>query len=124
MLDNFIKEISKELELDSPLTADVPGTYVFPLSEDIKIYISNTPQGISFDGGFNLVSSKQEETFTQLLLANLFGQGTRGAVVGLSEDGKAIKFSKTIEATDYKVFKENLEDFVNLIDFWIDEFKI
>lgn len=123
MLENYIKEIAKELELERPLTTEVPGVFVFPLNEEIRIFISNTPQGIYFESGFAIDPlSKQEELFTQLLLANLFGQGTRGAIMGISEDGKKVKISKLLfENVDYKSFTEALEDFINLIDFWIEE---
>jgi len=122
MLDNFMKEIAKELELENPLTSEVPGVYVFSL-DDIKIYISTISQGIYFECTLSPNESSQQETlYANLLLANLFGEGTHGAALGLTEDGKAVRLSQLLDVnTNYKSFKEALEDFVNIVDFWSAE---
>jgi hypothetical protein len=117
-----MKDIAKELELENPLTSEVPGVYVFPLDEEIKIYISTIPQGIYLESTFPYSSPHQEELFTRLLMANLFGEGTNGAALGLAEDGKVVKLTQLIAGTtSYKSFKEALEDFVNIVDFWHEE---
>lgn len=122
MLENFMKDIAKELELENPLTSEVPGVYVFPLDEEIKIYISTILQGIYLESTFPYSSSHQEELFARFLLANLFGGETNGAVLGLTEDGKSVKLSQLIAGSvNYKSFKEALEDFVNIVDFWHEE---
>lgn len=113
-----MKDIAKELELENPLTSEVPGVYVFPLDEEIKIYISTILQGIYLESTFPYSSSHQEELFARFLLANLFGGETNGAVLGLTEDGKSVKLSQLIAGSvNYKSFKEALEDFVNIVDF-------
>ncbi|MBS4168099.1 type III secretion system chaperone [Parachlamydia sp. AcF125] len=123
MLDNHMKRLAAELELENSMTTETPGVYAFPLSEDIKIYILTISEGIYFECAFApCPSTRQEELFTQLLLANLFGQGTRGATLGLSEEGKLVKLSQLLEnKEDYQLFKNNLEDFINSVDFWSEE---
>jgi len=118
-----MKELAKELELENSLTSEVPGVYVFSLDEDIKIYISTISQGIYFECTFSPTESSQQEIlYTNLLLANLFGEGTNGATIGLTEEGKALRLSQLINAnTNYKSFKETLEDFINIVDFWNEE---
>ncbi|CCB85482.1 type III secretionT3S chaperone [Parachlamydia acanthamoebae UV-7] len=123
MLENHMKQLAEELEFENSMTSETPGIYVFPLDQDIKIYISSIPQGIYFECAVApCPTTRQEELFTQLLLANLFGQGTRGAILGLSEDNKSVKLTQVLEnKEDYQLFKDNLEDFVNSVDFWSEE---
>jgi hypothetical protein len=54
--------------------------------------------------------------------ANLFGRGTRGAAIGLNEEGKLLTLSLELDYNNsFKEFKENLEDFISVIDFWRTE---
>lgn len=65
---------------------------------------------------------KEEELYTQMLLANLFGQGTYGAVISLDDDARHIELSRTIDYdVNFKDFKDILEDFINAVDFWREE---
>ena len=57
-----------------------------------------------------------------MLHGNLFGIGTRGAVLGASIDGNLLTLSKEVEYTpDYKEFKDLVEDFINMVDYWREE---
>lgn len=123
MLSAFMQEFTKELELDKPLPQDVPGVFVIPLDVGLSITISSMPQGIFF---YSVVApipkDKEEAFFTEALLGNLFGQGTKGATLGLSEDGRMLTLSRAIDYdVNYKEFKELLEDFINSVDFWREE---
>lgn len=123
MIDKFMRQLAQELELDESIATAVDGTYIIPL-DDIKITIVSLP-----DGGFFLSSnlapcplSNKEQFFTKALHGNLFGQGTHGATLGLSEDGNVLTLSRVMNYnTDYKGFKETLEDFINAMDFWREE---
>jgi hypothetical protein len=56
------------------------------------------------------------------LEANLFGRGTRNAIIGLTEDGKLLTLSAELDYNStYKEFKEKLEDFVTILDYWRKE---
>jgi len=124
VLDNHMKQLSKELELEVPLEAKVPGVYNFPLEEGVTITISAMqPEGFSLAATIGPAPKSQEEMFfTQMLLANLFGQGTRGAVLGLDEDGVLMKLSRVVDyKVEYRDFRDILEDFINAVDFWRDE---
>ena len=53
------------------------------------------------------------------MMANLFGQGTKGGILGINAEGTMLTLSRTVDfAVDYKDFKEFLEDFINVMDFW------
>ena len=48
--------------------------------------------------------------------AILFGQGTKGAVLGLSEDGSQLTLTQDIDYNaEYKEFRDTLEDFASIL---------
>src|ERR1700733_7350477 len=115
MLDRFMQQLSKDLEIEENLTTEVPNTYSLPLDENTRITISQTQQGISFICILGKEKKQQEEAFyTRLLLGNLFCQGTRGSGLGLSEDGNQLTLTHTLDYNvDYKEFRDTIEDFLN-----------
>lgn len=123
MLSSFMQEFTKELELNKPFPQDVPGVYKIPLEADLSILITTIPEGISFTSNLAQIPKGKEESFyTHALLGNLFGQGTKGAVLGLTDDGRMLTLSHLIDYDiNYKEFKETLEDFINSVDFWRKE---
>ena len=54
--------------------------------------------------------------------ANLLGQGTGGAAIGIDSSEKFFILTHTFPfEINYKTFHESLEDFLNYIDFWKEE---
>lgn len=124
MLENFLTQLAKEMELENvSFASEVPGVFAFPLDEGLTVLISEAGSGFSLKTSVAPCPHVKEEAFlTQAMLANLFGQGTFGAVLGLTIDGNTLVLSKVVEhQTDYKEFKEILEDFINAVDYWHDE---
>ena len=123
MLDTYMSQLQKEMNLPRSLQGEIPGIYTLPLEDDLKVSLSSIGNGIAFQ--CNLMKcpkGNEEELYTHALLANLFGQGTDGAVLGLSENGKLLTLSREInDPVKYKEFKEILEDFINVVDFWRQE---
>jgi len=62
-------------------------------------------------------------TLRKLLSANLFGQGTGGAVLSLDEDRGEILLSRTfdVSAVDSRVFIEQLDVFASHVEAWTAE---
>ncbi len=48
MLSAYIKDLSAELGLDTPLPEVSPGSYALTLEDDIVIQINKTGEGVSF----------------------------------------------------------------------------
>lgn len=123
MLDQLIKQFADEMELPQfPFVT--PGTYKIPLDEGVEINITSTPgEGILLTSTFApCPKSNQEYFYMQLLLADLFGQGTRGGVLGINLEGTQLTLSQSVDYNiDYKGFKELLEDFINILDYWREE---
>lgn len=124
MIPEYIQKFADELQFENGLEPQTPGVYLIPFDDDINVKLTVlAPQGFALDA--NIAScppGNKEQLFSNLLLGNLFAQGTRGAIIGLNEDGNMLTLSKAVEYNvDYKVFKETLEDFVTTIDFWREQ---
>lgn len=120
MLEAFIQELALEMEVGETLPMEVPGVYVLPLDEDMKVLITAIPEGYFLSCVIAPFPAMNREKFvTQAMLGNLFGQGTHGGVLGLSENGNLVKLTKVVFSTvDYRGFRDVVEDFINTIDYW------
>ncbi len=123
MLEPFIQKLTQEMELEGSLATQVAGVFALPLEENVAVTIIDRPPGFALSCSLCQPPTKNEEAYlTRLMLGNLFGQGTKGAILGLNSDGNLLTLSQTIDYTiNYKEFKDILEDFVNSVDFWRDE---
>lgn len=124
MLEKYIPLLIKELELgDTNLASGVPGVYALPLEEGLAINISEIGQGVQFTSNIAPFPKANQEMFaTRAMFGNLFGQGTHDAVLGLTADGNTLTLTRAIEYNiDYKEFRENLEDFITVVDLWREE---
>jgi hypothetical protein len=126
MLAKYIQQLVKELEMQGSLATEVPGVYDFPIDEEISVTISDIPQGFTMTSTFADAPSENEELFyTQALLANLYGEGTEGCILGLDAEGEKLILSRKIDYNiEYKEFKDLIEDFLNNVEFWRDEVKV
>lgn len=123
-LKELIKGLEKEWDLDVPLPLEVPGVYTIPLDAGLNFTIASLPEG-----GFRLSSTlapapqiNLETAYQALLLANLFGQGTKGAILGLNDAGTLLTLSREIEYdVNLNDFNNIVEDFINSMDFWREE---
>jgi hypothetical protein len=125
MLSEMVKELYAEWETPVP-PQDVPGIYTVRLEEGVSFTISSyANNGIVLNTAVAEVSPKAgEEFFAHLLYANLFGQGTKGATIGLNESGNLLTLSHLIEYdVNFKEFRDFVEDFINTMDFWRNESK-
>lgn len=124
MLEKHIQKLIEDFELkDTTLASEVPGTYAFPLDDGLTIMISEIPNGLTMKCSVAPYPKVKEEIFsTQAMLGNLFGQGTRGSVLGLTMDGNTLTLTQVVDYNiNYKEFRDILEDFINSVDFWRDE---
>jgi len=123
MLERFMEGIAKELQLDRPLEPSAPGVFVLPLDAMAVIEVSLLQRNYLLRSAVApCPKQQQEEFYTQMLLANLFGQGTAGATLGLSSDGETIILSHLLSGDiDYREFRDAVEDFMNSVDFWRSE---
>lgn len=143
LLSSFIEELAKDLELAETPLADNAGAYSFPFGKTLIVGIStlqgvlgtNGTQNSSRFGAINSATDRPifyfsaflgpcpkencEDFFSKAMLANLFGKGTGGAVIGLNEEGNTLTLTKKVtDQLNYAAFKLMIEDFVNYVDLW------
>lgn len=123
-LATFMKQLSYEMEAD-PSTLESGGgggVYKLPLEENLVITISKTEEGVTlFSEIADCPKGNREEFLSEMLLGNLFGQGTSHAILGLSQTGQKMTLSRHIQQVSYTEFMEIVEDFINIVDFWREE---
>lgn len=122
-VEKYIQEFAKELEVTPEELRKSTSEYFIPLDEQFGISLFPTSQGfLLISKGTPYSENKSMELFTQALYGNLFGRATRGAVIGLNEEGNLLTLSKSVEYTaSYKEFREAIEDFINTAQFWRQE---
>ncbi len=120
-----MKQLAQELEVDDLLEPGSTGNYKLPLEEDLAINITPLSKGFYLFCNITPCPKANREVFySDALLANLFGQGTHGAILGLSEDGGRVTLSYAADySVEYKEFRDSLEDFINTVDFWREEIR-
>lgn len=123
MLNNLMKLLAKDMQVEGDFGSGIPGSYLIPFEEDTEVSIKETNEGIVINCIIcPIPGKKQENFFVQALLGDLFGQGTMGSVLGITDDGKQLILWRDFPySPDYKEFKNNLEDFLNAVDFWRDQ---
>ena len=123
MLEKLIAQFTEEFSLEDPLLPGEDKRYHLSFEDDVEIDLWAKDDRIRLKSEIGEIPSKQTDTFIlKVLEANLFGMGTRDGVIGLAEDGKLLTLSLELEYTiGYKEFKEKLEDFISVIDFWRKE---
>jgi hypothetical protein len=121
--------LQKQLEaLCSELSIAMPEmgkdqSYALELNPDVVIHLKSLDPGVSFHAKLVSCPKKSlEDLFIHLMRANLLGQGTGGARLGLSDTNDALTLSldQPFEL-DRKTFKETLENFANYVVYWRDE---
>jgi hypothetical protein len=122
MLEHFIQKITNELEISKPKSVDGK-SYELRINQDVSIQLSDLKPGISM---YALIREcperKKEDLFIWLSKANMLGQGTGGARIGLEENEKYLTLLHELPyEVDYKLFKELIEDFVNYLIYWREE---
>lgn len=126
MLKEYMIKWVDELGLPKEI-ATLRGTgYSIPMDEETTIELKEMGQGFSLFCKIVAVPEKgKEEFYIHMLHGNLLGQATEGASLGLTEEGNYLTLSYDIDyPVDYNQFKDIVEDFFNVVDFWREEARL
>lgn len=126
MLKDYIIQMEREFELPDPLDRETDQTWVMPISDERQIQLTALDgDGYYFYARLGACPKvSREDLFQRLMVANLYGMGTLGGLLGMDETGKEITFSRAVPlGTGYEAFKNHLEDFINMVNYWADEVK-
>src|SRR5689334_4898079 len=122
MIEEFIPKLQKDLGLQGLRDRDGGGEFALQL-DNTTIEIRDLPPGFLLTSTLGELPSELIELFyVKLLRGNFLRQATSGGTIGLDETGSKIKLQLQYpRKPNYRDFKERLEDFINLIDFWKSE---
>jgi hypothetical protein len=121
-LDTYIQRIA----IDCNLYFFKEGKgYSYSLDPLTKILITPMAPGISFFSiAGTIPKGKEKQLLIEMMEANLFGQGTKGSVLGLNENREGLEMTLSFYAhqdLSYQDFKDKFEDFCNSVDVWKEE---
>ena len=117
---DYLKELCQDLNIDPQLEKSERGAFILPINSSLVLEVTPMDPGVVF---FSMIAPcpevKKEELFLKLMKANLFGQGTLGAALGLDPKENLLTLSSSLAYDmDYRDFKEAVEDFANGVDYW------
>ncbi|MDF2549010.1 MAG: sycE-A [Chlamydiales bacterium] len=113
-------QLGKEAGMDAPFLQEANGAYLMAIDDERGLRLEEG-MGIHFFCRLRPLPEKEERVLSEMMLANLMGQGTQGAVLGLSEDGQDIYLRDLKALSDYAQFMEAFRTFLQVIDFWVEE---
>lgn len=123
MLEKLVAQLSKELSMEDLVTSSESQHYTLPFDEGVQVEAIELENSYWLKSKIGPAPENNAEAFLlKVMEANLFGMGTRGAAIGLNEEGKVLTLSLQLDYnSSFKEFKEKLEDFVSVLDFWRKE---
>ena len=125
MVNSYIEQLVIDIDIDEEFKTDNEHEYKLQLDKNIFVTITDLRPGFIFKSPIAEISTSNcEDLVTKLMTANLFYQGTEFASIGLDSKGRQLSLSKVISLNmEYDEFKDCLENFVNVVDFWQRETK-
>lgn len=124
MLETFVEQLAKDLDIKESITNPEPGRFNIAFDNDIKVDAFQSTQGnYAFKSTIGPPPKQNvHEFYLKTMDANLFGRGTMGSSIGLNEETNTLTLSHEVDSNhSYKDWRDKLEDFVNIIDFWKKE---
>src|SRR5262245_48568000 len=124
MLHEYIVKLQKELEPKEPLGGADDLTFSLSFDENVISIVDQAP-GFRLSCNLGGLPSVQVEEFMSMMLrANLFGQATHFAALGLDETGNNVMLHyHHPQKASYQQFHNAVEDFINVVDFWKNQIK-
>jgi hypothetical protein len=122
MVQDFLEKLSNELSVAAPKRKEKNG-FSFFLNENVTVHLQDLEPGVSMQATLiPCPERKREDLFIYLMRANLLGQGTGLARIGLDVEEKTLTLLLGLPyEINYPFFKETFEDFVNNLIFWRTE---
>lgn len=122
--DSLIAELSKELDMDEFISFSQPNRYSLTFENDIQIDIFKFDSNYLLKGMIGSFPKSNDEAFLlRIMEANLFGIGTKSSTIGLNQENLLTLTLEVDYNGRYLDFKNKLEEFVNVMDFWRTEAK-
>ncbi len=121
MLREYLIQLCKELAIATPPKLNEQKIYPFRLGKDL-LSLKDLDPGVAMQAQIcPCPNKKKEDIFIYLMRANLLGQGTGNARIGLDHEEKFLTLSLGLPyEMNYQIFRDSIEEFVNYLIFWRD----
>lgn len=122
-LKEYLDQLGRDMKWEQPLEANDDGSYSLRLEPDIAIHLKEEGSAIAMQATLApLPAGNTEDYLLRAMSANLFGNETGGAFLGLDGEGKKVMLLDILfQQPGYPAFHDRLEDFVNYADAWRSE---
>lgn len=122
MLGRLMELLCEDLAIEMPKLKE--GKLGFLRLGAYVVEMRELDPGISLTAPIGPLPKEKEDAFTYCLRANLLGQGTGGARIGLSANERFLTLSLGLPyELDYQTFKDAVENFVNYLAHWQKEMR-
>lgn len=123
-IQRYTEQLVEDLSLEEGLHPDENKVYTLNLGDGLVIQYADLNPGLelmSYLGG--LVEENKETFLMAVMRVNLFGKGTGGGILGYDSHNRNISFSLAFPySLTYIEFRNALEDFINYVELWSEEF--
>ncbi|MFY7842763.1 MAG: type III secretion system chaperone [Rhabdochlamydiaceae bacterium] len=123
LLEIYLKQLYQEWGATKKPIANKQGCFILSLETDINLFLQPLEKDAHIFCFLSPIFLREnEELFIHLLKGNFLGIGTNGFSLGLDREEKQITLSTFFKHTSsYSHFKQTLENFANIADFWKEE---
>ena len=123
MLQDFLERLCGELAIAPVPKLNEKKSYSFRISEGLETHLRDLDPGVAMTAKIlPCPETRREDLFIFIMRANLLGQGTGGARIGLDNNEKFLTLSLGLPyEMNYQTFRETLEDFINYLIYWREE---
>ena len=123
-IEQLINNLTSKLKIPIVYRKDENGIHHLKIGVSPEIAIRKLDIGIFLSAPIFPIPKEEnkEALFIYLMKANLMGQGTGGATIGIDSSETFFTLTLTLPfEVDDTLFYERLEDYVNFIDYWKEE---
>ncbi len=122
MVQGFLEQLCADLSITLLPKLNEKKNYIFRFSPGTEVIFADLHPGVAMRANISLCpAGRREDLFIYLMRANLLGQGTGGARIGLDEKESNLTLLLGLPyEMNYHAFKEAFEEFVNHLIYWRD----
>ena len=124
MIEKYIRQLWIDLEVDEDFPEPDHGRFAIPVDEDELLIVKEMAENefSVFAVVVDMPEGNAEAFVSSAMRANLFGEATGDAVLGMDPEAKHLILSQHLRGIeDYDDFVYHLEDFTNWLEYWRGE---